>query len=95
MRLEDIAPRLARARNLWVALENARHEAIGVERDAVLRLERLVAHRELQEIRAMAACARHGRKAVAYLATRQIKLVDARKALARAQGRLQRLEAGL
>lgn len=49
-----------------------------------LRLERLVAHRELQLVRAEA---KRGRRAGPYIAIRQKKLNQAKKALARLQGR--------
>lgn len=92
-RLQDLCPRLAYARDQWVAFSNARHETIAMERENVWRLEALVAHRELQEVRAMAACARATtqgarRSAGAYLADRQRKLKDAQAALARAVRRL-------
>lgn len=97
MRLADLAPRLARARDQWVAFDNARLEAVSRQRDTILRLEWLVAHRELQEVRAMAKTARPGgraqrRSAGNYLSLRQRKLEDARKALEDARKRLRRLE---
>ena len=78
MRLADIAPRLARARDQYVAELRVRE----VERMAYiserLRLERLVAHRELQFLRA------RGRR---YTAERARKLADAQGALVRLEQR--------
>lgn len=86
IRLQDLCPRLARARDQWVAFENARDEAIGVEVDNVLRLERLVAHRELQHVRAMSTARRSwGRD---YLVHRERTLREAHQALLRARKRL-------
>lgn len=93
-----MCPRLARARDQWVAFENARVEAVGYARADIFRLERLVAHRDLQVMRAVAACGRAKstrarRSAGQYLVDRQDKLSDAQKALVRAQKRLSRLQA--
>ncbi len=95
--LQDIAPRLARARDQWMAIEGARWNAIRLERDNVLRLERLVAHRELQEMRAVAACGRAvtvsaRQSAGTYLVRRSAALRHAQDALRRARRRLRTLE---
>ena len=75
--LHDIAPRLARARDLLVAvLRRERAERLGwLKRE--LKLESLVAHRELQLVRALNTG--DGR----YIKTRRRKLVQAQKALAK------------
>lgn len=76
-RLADIAPRLALARDQYLAerAEIARRER--ARATARLRLERLIAHRELQLIRAGARGSRR------YLEVRQRKLDSARRALGR------------
>lgn len=77
-RLADIAPRLARARDQLLAerrIQEVERLAFISER---LRLERLVAHRELQFLRA------HGRR---YAAERARKLAQARGALERLERR--------
>lgn len=96
MMLRDFAPRLALARDQWIAYENARVEALRFAQDDVLRLERLVAHRDLQVIRALARCARPGarpaRSTGVYLVERQRKLAEAQAALRRAVRRARDLE---
>lgn len=75
--LHTIAPRLARARDAWIEFERQRD----IERlrlaDLRLDLERLVAHRDLQLIRAGLA----GRRRRRYLEQRQAKLTAAQHAL--------------
>lgn len=75
--LHDIAPRLARARDGLLA--QRRHERFlrHSHRERELSLERLVAHRELQEVRA--ANTGNGR----YIAARARKLKAAQRMLAR------------
>lgn len=78
MNLADIAPRLALARDQWDA-ECKRAHARRLRREArLLHLEWLVAHRELQLLRAGAT----GRRA--YIAARQRKLDAAVRARKRA-----------
>lgn len=76
-RLSDVAPRLARARdahNAWVReIDRERLRLVGERLD----LERLVAHRELQLIRAGRARTNRRR----YLEVRTAKLESARHAL--------------
>lgn len=73
--LRDIAPRLARARDALVA--QMRQERIDrhLHRKRDLELERLVAHRDLQLVRAMNT--RNGR----YIKERQRKLREAQRLL--------------
>jgi hypothetical protein len=88
--LADIAPRLAAARDAWLVLERRRDVVVRTEIGNVQRLEGLVAHRDLQLIRAGAA-----RRSGSYLAERRRKLDQAEQALSRARRRLDRaLEAG-
>lgn len=77
--LRLVAPRLYRALCAYRADQAARSE----QRGAVLQLERLVAHRELQLVRA--GTTRNPR----YVHEQQRKLDQARKHLARAQRRLE------
>lgn len=80
MRLGDVAPRLALARDQWVAEQErfARRERQRAARR--LHLEWLVAHRELQLLRAGARC--RSRSQREYVAQRQRKLDAARRELA-------------
>lgn len=73
--LHSVAPRLARARDQFIAEREAAARAERRHRAAQLRLERLVAHRELQLLR---AGARGGR---AYIAHRARKLAAAKRGL--------------
>ena len=75
--LHDIAPRLARARDAWVTFERWRDRERLRLADQRLDLERLVAHRDLQLIRAGHASRRRRR----YLEERQAKLAAAQHAL--------------
>lgn len=52
--LHELAPRLARARDAWVAWEAQRRAWTIWHTHQVLKLERLVAHRDLQLCRALA-----------------------------------------
>jgi hypothetical protein len=70
MRLTDIAPRLALARDQFVARR-------AYAQSELLNLERLVAHRDLQLARSYGS--RNGR----YIATRQRKLAQAQRTLER------------
>lgn len=90
MRLADIAPRLAAARDAWLAAARARDlERRGLVDDR-LRLERLVAHRDLQLIRA--AHQRGARCDRKYMAERLAKLKEAESALERVYKRLAELD---
>lgn len=75
-RLEEIAPRIGRA-------HREMRERLAARRDDELRLERLVAHRELQLAR---ACARPGRRG-RYWQERALKLRTAQAALERLRRR--------
>lgn len=83
--LERVAPRLARAHRQ----RRAELHALAAERRRLrrrlLELERLVAHRELQELRAGATRDRR------YIARRAAKLASARRELAEAQARAREL----
>lgn len=77
MRLADVAPRLARARDQHearIAAERKRQRKLAHER---LRLERLIAHRELQLLRAGTT------RSQWYVDVRARKLASAQRALAR------------
>jgi septal ring factor EnvC (AmiA/AmiB activator) len=88
-RLAVIAPRLARAHAAVLAEERDRDFRLRIARRDVLRLERLVEHRELQYLRSVApGRTRRG----SYLDRRQTKLADARAALERARQRLNHLK---
>jgi hypothetical protein len=86
-RLEWIAPRLALARDQRVAELIAEYEARHRARQDLQRAEWLVAHRELQLIR---AGARNDRR---YVARREAKLVRARQDLARIQAHAEQIGA--
>lgn len=89
-RLHAIAPRLAVAHaQRRTELEAARQERRRV-RNLLMHKERLVAHRELQLVRAMARPGKRRHRA-SYIAVRQKKLVQARKELAQVQRRADRL----
>lgn len=97
MTLAELAPRLARARDAWLAWDRERDQRRRWLQSERLRLERLVAHRELQEMRAVAACGKARstsaqRSAGIYLVRRQRKLEEAEKALARIAVKLVLLE---
>ncbi len=79
MRLSDVAPRLARARDEWEDMAREHRRQARVRATKRLQVERLVAHRELQLLRAGASGNRR------YIAERQRKL----DAALRAQQRLQ------
>lgn len=90
MRLADIAPRLAAARDAWVAADLERDRR---RRDLIatrLRLERLVGHRELQLIRSGAR--RVAVRDQRYMQKRVAKLKAARGALATVNAELRVLE---
>lgn len=76
-KLADIAPRLARARDQILEERRLARERRRRLIDDRLRLDRLVAHRELQYIRAL----KTGRRR--YMDTRARKLEEARAARAR------------
>ena len=78
MRLSDVAPRLARARDEWEAIAREHRRQARIRATKRLQVERLVAHRELQLLRACAT----GRRD--YIAERRRKL----DAALRAQQRL-------
>ncbi len=82
----EIAPRLARAHANVVRQRREARELRGRLREAVLKRERLVAHRELQLARAFAT--NHG----GYISTRRRKLDAARKELAAYTRRLNAAE---
>lgn len=84
-RLEAIAPRLARARRLELAEAAAIRRARRRLATDRLRLERLVAHRELQLQRAQAEPRRRRRSS--YIAERHTLLEEARAALTRLERR--------
>lgn len=69
-RLADIAPRLALARDQWVAEQAERERRIRYVQNELFRAERCLAHRELQLIRAAAI------GNAKYLRHRQRKLED-------------------
>lgn len=74
-RLADIAPRLARAVEAERRVIAARVLRERRKQSEILRLERLVAHRELQLVRAYSTCDRR------YIKRRAEKLDSARSAL--------------
>jgi hypothetical protein len=80
MRLADVAPRLAAARDAHEALMRRRRDARRAWVKKVADLEGLVAHRELHLIRSL-------RRKGAYVAERQRKLEDARRHLERIKSR--------
>jgi hypothetical protein len=81
--LETLAPRLSQAqRDWWVWREQVRHA-----RSDVLDAERLLAHRELQMLRAGRSNKRH------YVKERQRKLREAERLVRRFKNRLDALEA--
>lgn len=85
MILADVAPRLARARDGWLAEQRARdlrRYHLTCDR---LRLERLVAHRDLQLQRAQA------RGSGSYIKARRHKLEDAQRLLDNVTRRLEEL----
>lgn len=66
------------------ALPAARAEAMA----EVVRLDALVAHRDLQLVRSFARCKKRGKEWGKYLRERQTKLKEAQRAHARAQKRV-------
>jgi uncharacterized protein YceH (UPF0502 family) len=90
-RLADIAPRLARARDQWIAIDLDRNRRRLDLIDRRMRLEWLVGHRDLQLVR---SCSR--RAAVRdqrYMQKRQAKLDAARAGLAQVEADLRALAA--
>lgn len=83
VRLRDIAPRLALARDQALNEILVRRHVERRLSDERLRAERLVAHRELQLIRAGARPGSHGHGHARYLGIRQRKLDQARGVLER------------
>lgn len=81
-KLSDVAPRLARARDQLVERRRLERKERTLARNAVYNVERLIAHRELQLVRAQ----RTGN--ARYIGERHRKLVAAKRALPRVQARL-------
>ena len=75
--LHDIAPRLARARDLLLEIRRRERRARRARREAELKAEWLLAHRELQLVRAQHTGDRR------YIKRREHKLKQARKQMAR------------
>lgn len=82
--LAEIAPRLARARTQFVEERRVRRRELTRARTDLLRAERLLAHRELQFIRAGA------RRSRRYLDLRAAKLQDAERLVERLRAKVAR-----
>lgn len=84
-RLADIAPRLALARDQWIAEAARLREEQSAANRRWLKARWLVEHRDLQLVRALAT----GKSG--YIGLRQRKLEAARREMAQAEARLERV----
>jgi hypothetical protein len=87
VRLVDVAPRLAKARDQRVAQERAERAQRRRLRDRLTDEERVLAHRELQAVRALNTGSRR------YMDERHRKLRTSARTVARLQAELATLEA--
>jgi hypothetical protein len=83
IRLADIAPRLARARDQWVIEARRLRDEQHAANQRWLKARWLLEHRDLQLVRAFATGKR------GYIAHRQRKLEAARREMAQAEARLE------
>jgi hypothetical protein len=91
--LSDNAPRLARAHDEFSRLYDAEYRERLQLIDSIQRLEALVAHRDLEFLRAGARRHKSPKDAARHLSRRQAKLDSASSALKRHNKRLKELDA--